>query len=262
MENSLERLLQSAATDVAARPDFYQTLLESNIFVIGRADEDAPIEEVFTAPEGSKLHIANFDKPDGSHYIPFFTSINSLQKVLQQETEYLSLPCKSFFELTTGSTLILNPGSDYGKEFLPSEVAALLEIGSNQRAQQRVIERATKVLLGQPKDQPQEMLNALSRLFEKRPEVESAYMCQMLDPSSESGPSLMIGIRMANESRLIYDQAGAVAAETSPRGIPVDFTLVSNNRDSISNYFLTQSEPFCIRSSKKGILRKIFGPRA
>jgi len=39
---------------------------------------------------------------------------------------------------------VLNPGSDYGKEFLPDEVSRLLDGTIFQPQERHVIERATK----------------------------------------------------------------------------------------------------------------------
>lgn len=259
MENQLEHLLQSAAADPAARPDFYRALLASDVFVIGRTDQDAPANAPFTNPAGSQLHIVNFNRPDGSRYIPFFTSIDALRKALDGEHGYISLPCKSLFELTKGTILVLNPGSKYGKAFLPNEIEALLETGSNHRAQRHVAKQDTRVLLGQPKDRPQTMLDALSRFFSTHPDVEAAYMCQMSDPASNSGrPSLLIGIRMAGESMQIYTGAGQIAADTAPANMPVDLVRVTDSDEGISGYLTTQTEPFYLKPSPKGLLVRLF----
>lgn len=255
--NPLEEALAQAADEPASRPDFYRVLLDSNIFVIGHTD--APDDGQGTIPAGAKLSLVNFEKSDGSPFIPFFTSLEALQRVLREEARYVAMPSRSFFEVTRGATLVLNPGASFGKEFFPNEIDALLTAGVNHAADQRVVEKETKVLLGQPANYPTRMVGSLSKLFQKHPSVRAAYLCLMHDPSASSRPALLVGIEGDGDLGVAIREAGAVAADTVPSGEVVDLTRVQRGDAGLSSYFLDSVKPFYERSWSTRI-RSIFSP--
>ncbi len=78
--NDLERKLMLAADNPASRPEFYKALMASEVFVIGFTDSEG--EGVKTVPAGAKLSIVNWEKNDGTPIIPFFTSLETLQRSL------------------------------------------------------------------------------------------------------------------------------------------------------------------------------------
>ena len=65
-------------------------------------------------------------KPNGSFFFPFFLSLDTLKRSIESNEICVGLPGKTLFEITSGTTLFLNPRGPYGKEFLPSEIDALL----------------------------------------------------------------------------------------------------------------------------------------
>jgi len=148
-ENKLEELLRLAADEPAHRPEFCETLLNSNVFLLG-ATEQVEAYGHNNLEAGSHIQIQHWQRADGLSVIPFFSSLEVLQKSIDTEQSYLMLPARSLFEMTQGATLFLNPKSKYGKEFLPQEVAHLLTTGISQSPVQRVVEEETKVLLGEP----------------------------------------------------------------------------------------------------------------
>lgn len=256
--NELEERLMQAANDPASRPDFYKTLLASDVFVIGSTDSGG--EGVTTLPTGAKLSIVNWEKKDGTRVIPFFTSLETLQRALKEESRYVSLPAKSFFELTKGSFLVLNPASPYGKEFFPNEVQALLETGMNRAPQTRVVQKETRVLLGQPANYPSEMVTALTSLLSKRPAVKAAYLCQMVDPTVSKEPVLVVGFEGDGDLGEAMKDAGFVVADTAPKGRPVDFVIVKSGEPGLSGYMLGSVKPFYERSRSNKI-RSLFSFR-
>jgi hypothetical protein len=255
--NDLERKLMLAADDPACRPAFYRALMNTEVFVIGFTDSEG--EGVTTIPAGAKLAIVSWEKNDGTPIVPFFTSLNALQRALKKESRYVALPAKEFFEITTGSFLVLNPRSPYGKEFFPNEIQALLETGMNQAPQTRVVQKETKVLLGQPANYPSEMVAALTALLAKHPAVKAAYLCLMHDVSVNVKPSFVVGFDGESGLAEAMKEAGSVAADTAPKGESVDFVVLKRNEPGISDYMFKSVKPFYERTwgSK---LRSMFGP--
>lgn len=245
-QNDLETALARAADDPASRPDFYKILLKSEIFLLGFGD--SPGEGLTTFTKGSKLSIVNWEKKDGTPVIPFFTSLKALQSTLKEEAQFLSMPARDFFELTKGSDLYLNPTLDYGKEFFPHEIEALLETGINHVATQRVVQKPTEVLLGQPKDYPAEMVSALTSFLSRHSNIKAAYLCLMHDPNVDQQPTLLVGFEGDGSLEQVMKEAGSIAADTAPRGELVDFTEIKRNDSGVSKYMYESGDPFYERT--------------
>jgi len=256
-QNPLETALARAADEPATRPEFYRVLLESEIYIIGHID--APGEGLATIPAGAKLSIVNMKKKDGTPFVPFFSSLEALQRTLKEEARFVAMPARSFFEVTRGSTLILNPAASYGKEFFSNEIDAILATGLNHVATQRVVKKATKVLLGQPANYPSEMVSALTGLLAKHTNIKTAYLCLMHDPEAMPAPTLIVGLAGDGDIKTAIREAGSVAADTAPRGEPVDFVELKRGDTGISEYFFQSVKPFYERSWGAK-LRYMFSP--
>ena len=255
-QKALELKLAQAADDPARRPEFYKALLEAEVLVIGYTDSlgqgRSPV------PEGSKLSIVNWTKDDGTPTIPFFTSLEALQRSLKEEARIVTMPARSFFEMTLGSILVLHPMSSQGKELFPDEIKALLETGMNHEPVGRVVQKETRILLGEPAEYPAEMVFALTKLLAKHSAVKAAYLCLMRDPESGDKPALVVGLEGNGDLSQAMKEAGSVAADTVPRDELVDFTELKRGAQGISEYMFNSVKPFYVRTW--GVkLRSIFG---
>nr|WP_315447182.1 enhanced serine sensitivity protein SseB [uncultured Pseudomonas sp.] len=254
-ENSLEQSLRLAADEPAHRPEFFRILLNSTVYVLGSTDaEDGTVD----LEAGSKVSIAHWEKPDGTSVIPFFSSLQTLQKSIDSEESYLELPARSLFEMTQGTHLFLNPKSPYGKEFFPEEVRNLLSDQVGQKATVRKVEKETKVLLGQPAQYPSKMVQSLTQLLASHRNVKRAFLALMHDTSVDEKPHLIIGIEADGDIELVLREAGNVAGDTAPDGEPVDLYRVSESESGLSDYFLKQTTPFYERKQSSK-WRSIFG---
>ncbi len=235
--NSLHAALIDAAHEAAKRPAFYKALMDSEVFVIGHTGAASGASGRQSLAPGDNVSLANWEKADGTAVIPFFTHLEALQMAIDSETGYLCLPAQSLFEMTRGATLFLNPKSDYGKEFTPHEVEALLETGMNQQPQRRVVEKETRVMLGQPAEYPQAMVDALCKLLPEHPSVSAAYLCLMHNPEESEIPTLVVGFQ-GEDLQQPMREAGSVVVDTAPEGQPVDFVIVEQGAAGVAGYML------------------------
>jgi hypothetical protein len=240
----LERALRLAATDPAARPDFYRELLEAEIFVIG--ESGARPEGAWTAQEGESISLQHWSKPDGTTVLPFFSSLAALQRALEHEVTYYQLPARAFLEMTQGTTLVLDPRSEYGKEFAPGEIVALLAGGLTHPAERLVIEEATQVLLAQPAQRPDALIDGVRSFLAKRPAARRAWLALMHIPTQDPEPHLVIGIEADGDIETLLAEIGNVAADLA--GGPVDLIQVRAGEEGLSRYFLEGVEPFYSRA--------------
>ena len=241
----LETALRLAATDPAARPDFYRQLLEAEVFVIGepRASED----KAWTAQEGETISLQHWSKPDGTAVLPFFSSLAALQRALDQEVTYYQLPARALLEMTQGATLVLDPRSEYGKEFAPGEIVALLAGGLTRTAEPRIVKEATQVLLAQPDERPETLIAGVRAFLDKRPAVKRAWLALMQIPSQDPEPHLVIGVEAEGDIDTLLGEIGNVAADLDDAG-PVDLVQVRVDEEGLSRYFLENVEPFFRRN--------------
>lgn len=242
-ENKLEEILRLAADEPAYRPQFCEVLLSSQVFLLG-ATGSPSIGGEENLEAGSQVQIQHWEKSDGSPVIPFFSSLEVLQKSIDSEESYLAMSARSLFEMTQGATLFLNPKSDYGKEFVPEEVSHLLSIGISQAPSERVVEKETKVLLGQPSNYPSKMVDSLTLLLAKHDNVKNAYLVLMHDTSVDEKPHLIVGIEADGDIEKVMREAGNVAGDTAPEGEPVDLYRVNENDSGLSQYFINETKPF------------------
>jgi hypothetical protein len=242
-ENALELALLLAASEPGHRPEFYRLLLESTVFVIGSSGgvvDEGPV----TLKAGAEVQIVNWVKPDGSAVIPFFSSLRALQLAVEGDEHYIALPARTFFKMTQGAELVMNPRSECGKEFTPAEISALLAEGLGQLPERRVVQKATQVLLGQPANYPADLVASLSTLLAKHSNVKAAYLALMHDQSMDEKPHLLIGIEADGDFETVIREAGTVAGDTAPKGEPIDLIRVVRGESGAGKYFIEQVKPF------------------
>lgn len=211
-ENALEDALMHAAKEPAARPEFYQLLLVSDLLVLGRVARAAPGKAGPTVLPGDTLEIASA-RINGHACHPVFSSLTRLRTYIHEEEEFLTLNGRALFEATPGATFMLNPGSDYGKELLPNEIGRLLNPASTAPARV-TIQKPTQALIGQPSVYPHALVDALMAAFAKRDDVVAAYLVQIAFEGQPSHP--LIGIETTGNWEMLSSEVGRIAAAAAP----------------------------------------------
>ncbi|MFN9717937.1 MAG: enhanced serine sensitivity protein SseB C-terminal domain-containing protein [Planctomycetota bacterium] len=252
-QNDLEHSLMRAATDPSQRPQFYRDLLAADIYLINVGGESLDIQDGVLS-EGSNVQMQSWRR-DGEDWLPIFSSLPRLQECLQTESTYLQLNAKSFFEITRGAHVILNPNLDYGKEFTATEIEGMLDGSIFRTGQGYTAKQDTKVLIGQPAEYPTALVKALSRLFVKHRDIKAGYLAHFFNPERDERPHTLIGIDATGDWDSIVGDAGMVAKETLPENEIVDFVRVSADDTGVSQYMLHGTKPFY----KKSFLRNVFG---
>jgi hypothetical protein len=239
-ENQLEIALRKAATEVAFRPEFYKQLLSSRLVIL--TDKRNLPDGVQTLKENMNVNIRTL--PDGK--IPVFTSRGKIfdKGVIREEVTFLEMGSADLFKLAKGATFLLNPYSDYGKELLPNEIESILNgTITTDNHKKIVIEKETKVQIGQPANYPTEMINLLKILFASRPKVKKAYLGWIFDPSSGEPPHYIFALDIDGDYQSIMNEAGYTAQQFVKPSDIIDFIQVSND-NGLSNYFVKQIKPF------------------
>jgi hypothetical protein len=232
-ENDLERALMRAPQEPDARPLFYRLLLDSKLFIIGQigpSQADAANDQ---------LMIATLSH-DGREHHPVFSALSRLKSFAQEDVGHLTFDGRALFEATRGASFILNPGSECGKLLVPDEIASILSDPANQPMRARI---------GQPKVYPQALVNGLSELFAKRPEVIGAHLVEIAVEGSEEPPHPMIGVETEGDWQALSQAMGEVM-KTTPLETIVDMLPIDRAEPTGIMQALLQTRPFYSRDSK------------
>lgn len=248
-QNELERALFSAATDAAARPSFYKVLAESDVLILYVGDPPPITNGVVT--EATNLSLPNIEI-QGCMHIPFFSS----EARLPPGSNFLGIRALDLFKFTEGSHLVLNPGSDFGKLFVPSEISEILDGSLFIPKDTVTIKKGAEQLIGQPKDYPTDFVKALERFFSGEPSVTSAFLAQHFIAGTHTEPALLVAVSAPEKDfERVAAGIGIIARETKKAQNIVDITRL---RDCENHSYFASQRPFYSRK-KQGLLSRIFG---
>ncbi|MCX6902439.1 MAG: enhanced serine sensitivity protein SseB C-terminal domain-containing protein [Verrucomicrobia bacterium] len=250
--NDLERLLVRAATDPAARPEFMRKLLDSQVWLL---TPNTPSEEGKTIlSAGTQIQFVNLQGPNGV-FLPLFSSQERLQETVNQlgvAYGFIAILGRDLFPVLAQSPpqAVLNPGAPYGKQFLPDEIRRIAD-GTIFRTEAKVVQRATTVFLGQPKEYPHAAVLTLQELFRKHASVEAAYLAWMHDPASTEPPHLVFGIECTGDYQSVIGEAGMAIQGLLGEGKFADFVQLGAGKGSFDSYFKRETRPFYQRADRK-----------
>jgi len=241
-QNDLERSLMQAAKDPAHRPHFYKDLVQSEILIIQHGEPPPEKESRITLDEGMKVQIASIEY-QGEPHIPIFSSVPRLQAAITSEVAYLGMNALEFLKMTMGAALILNPGSEYGKEITPQEAASIVDGSIWQPDERYVAQKDTQVLIGQPENYPKELVEALTRFFKTKKQVKRAWVAHFYNPDRDERPHTLVAVDVSDGFDEVLSEAGIVSRDVEIPDPPVDFLPITG-RGGIEDYFVKETKPF------------------
>lgn len=123
-ENQLETLMQAAVKDPAAIPEFYKTLLETEIYILTPEAKMEPGRRR-SLKYREKLDVATVEY-QGLRWHPAFTSKQRISDYVKEPETCLGAVAKNIFGMLPESNFWLNPLSECQKPLPASEVALLM----------------------------------------------------------------------------------------------------------------------------------------
>jgi SseB protein N-terminal domain len=123
-QNKLETLMQAAVKDPAMIPDFYRTLLESEIYIL---TPEAPMTpgRRRSMKFDEKINVATVEY-QGMKWHPAFTSQKRISDYVKEPETCLGAVARNLFGMLPESNFWLNPLSECQKPMPSSEIALLL----------------------------------------------------------------------------------------------------------------------------------------
>lgn len=130
--NQLELILAQFCLKEIPIDEFYKAFIHSTIYVITPKKPPKKVK-IHTADENTEMHYYG-QVFNGKPYVLIFSSLERIQDYLGlkiNEFTAIGLKSRDFLESLgkEDQGLLLNLGSGYGKEFIPSEIQTLLMIG-------------------------------------------------------------------------------------------------------------------------------------
>ena len=235
-ENELEQALVAAVKNPATASEFYRLLLEHDLLVLGTVEGKEDATEKFTQAPGGKLNLVTGVK-DGGQFLPVFSCLKRMQDYVKQESKFLSINGRALLELTRGAPVTLNPASEYGKEFLASQVAQLLDPPRPGDV---------RTIVGEA-DYPMALVETLTTVFAARPDIEAAWMIQVTFADRAKQPHPLVGIEMdssAGGDWLSLIQSIEAAAEGFVPGMVFDIQRIDRKTRTGLTDALLQVAPF------------------
>ena len=182
-------------------------------------------------------------------------SIVTLAAIPGYQSQWIALPCRVLWEMTRGATLFLNPNSDYGKEFLPGEIAQLLD--GTAAVTETVVKERTEVLVGVPAMVPPGMEDALKAVFSKHPEVASGYLGWKVTPSTKDEAYLVVVVGPADVRLKVRDDLSQALLFFS-QSHPIDVMYAEPG----NTHLLSELQPLYVPSEQGKKRRWPFGRAA
>jgi hypothetical protein len=238
-ENRLEEALVRAVESPAAALDFYRLLLESDLLVLGTVEGQEDAAAQFSLEPGGQLALVTGER-NGERFLPVFSSLTRMQAYVKEESRYLSVNGRALLDLTRGAPVVLNPGSDYGREFTAREIEQLL---SRAGGQPRIVTTAMA--------QPPALVKALTAVFEKDAGVQAAWMIHVTFDDQDTHP--LVGIETSGDMAALVAEIERTAQEKMP-GLVFDLQRVDRARPAELTDAMLRTEPFYQRAPSGRVL--------
>ena len=85
-------------------------------------------------------------------------------------------------------------------------------------------------------------MQGLKAAFAARPNVQTAWLALMHDPSTDERPHLLVGIEATGDFAEVARSAGSVITSTTTE--PVDVMQVQRGREGVTEHIVRSVEPF------------------
>ena len=176
---------------------------------------------------------------DGAQLVPVYTSREQVEKA-EPGAHLMNPPLREFVKaLPEHVGRAVNPGGDYG---MPVHAETLRQL----RGDLTTIEAGTTVRIGEPAEEPEELLAALAEALSSVLAVVDARRCWAQVEGRE--PGLVIGLDIEPDNPPVREIAlaavGGVVRAASASDIDVVF---SNDRDAFTDWMARNAEPFYVR---------------
>jgi hypothetical protein len=193
-------------------------------------------ERLVIAGDGAELPLA-FLEHEGTRYLVAFTSPAQLLRFIPEGSAYVRIRGVSLAKVAPPETpLVLNPGGEIGLTLSPDEVASLVTATAPS---------SRGFALGEPKDEPTGLLEAIATYARETPAVLAAYRA-LLVHAPDARQELAIGLELRDGADEAAMLAGAADRARSAGYEDVGFVALVRGRalDRVGSFLIERTKPF------------------
>ena len=252
-ENDIERALVRAATEPAERAGFVRALMDARIFVVLTAENGSIVpgpDGTATVKEGAALRMATAQRGNET-LLAFFTAKSRAQAWFKGEHVVAPETTRGLFSRAPDQSYVLNPGSEYGKEFTRDEVKRLLA-GRFDSGQAETLLTPEQVLLAHPRVKPEALIAALARELGALGSVSGAWLT-LAHRQSHAEPSWMLGVKHDGAWNDVRGAIGRAVAGNVLEGRMLDAMPVDG-----SNFSEKLRSGIPVIAAKRGLFSRLF----
>ncbi len=167
--NLLEKLMVQAAEDPLVRDEFKEKCLTHMFYLI----TEKPMEE----SGGQVALFTNSIEVEGEVYATFFSSEEQMRR-FHPNAHFFRMRGRELFKMMMGRPLFLNPGGEFGKLFTPAEMYPVVYRDKWERYGFYTCQDESILVLGQPPQVQESLVEALRAILALFPDVYEAYVAQ------------------------------------------------------------------------------------
>jgi hypothetical protein len=238
-ENELEDALVTALQEEQADL-FLAALAEAELYL--PAPGPAPdAEQLVTAQEGDEIPLPLLEH-GGERFIPVFSSPKQLLRYVPDGTPYLRLQGRALAAIWPADCrLALNPRGDLGLILSPEQVASVKDTPAPS---------GSGFLIGEPNEEPSELLEAIRAFASARPQIRAAYR-GLLVRRTGARPELVIGLELEAQADapVLIDAAADAARAAGIERLALVPLQPGAESGPIGRFLLEQTEPFYARAT-------------
>jgi hypothetical protein len=249
-ENDIERSLVRAYSEPAHRPDFLRQLLDAEVFLVlipSGAGVQKASDGTMTLPKGTKLQLQSLRRGD-QRFLPFFSAPSRVHAVFKSDHIVAPDKPRAIFQRYSDAQFVLNPGSDYGKDFLRDEADRLLRGDFGDGLTRTTIDAPMRILVAQPVDYPTELVAALSGLFKEIPAIDAAHLALIASPGDEA--HLVIAMSITGDWDAVMEKLGPKLKNVLAADKRVDFMALAGS--PLESHLRSNTQPFYVRRNSGG----------
>ena len=254
-ENDIERMLMRAAAEPAERPGFARALMDTEIFVVLVSNASPLVpgpDGKVVIPEGTTLTMP-FAMRGETKLIPFFSAPSRARAWFKDQHIVAPERVRDLFGRYPDVPLVLNPGSDYGKDFTPAEVKRMLAGHFDDGPQTITVPAGgQEVLLGHPKEIPEDLIKSLGRELGAVSSVRGAWLMLAMH-AGQSEQSWMLGVDHEGPWQDVQAAIGRAVAGGILKGKILDSLPLKG-----SSLASTLRTGIPVIAAKRGFLQKLF----
>lgn len=242
-QNEVERALLAASQDEGRFGEFLVALAGAELYVPhpgGSGEEGEPVE-------GEEL-VLPLVEHEGRTYVPVFTSMAQFRLGAPHDMPHVRLRTEGLVaEWPEEHGMAVNPGGEIGVALEAADVRALARPEAVVSAQR--FGAGTRLLLGEPAEEPGALLDAVSQACDELGTVVAAYRALMAVEGEEDTPQIVIGLELdrgVDPDAAFGVVGGRVAAAATG---PFAFVVVDETDLSpVARFMLLETDPFFRRS--------------